>query len=247
MRKIFLVLFLLSVSFSLENNTDIIKTKEIDYSGFFEKIYLVNYYNNGTQNESMNISIPFPLIDKLFIYELTEGFVYENNSLNYNFILEPEKDRTIYYRTNYFLVFCFPFFVFGGVYLYFVFSRKIIVSKRIVSFQEIADFCVFEIEIALENKSNKELLDLEAVEVLPDFVLSTFSFKTIKPKIKKKDKLIFEIEKINPKGKRIINYKIKTKGLTGTFIFPRTKVEFKSKDGNINIAESPYVIFNTKV
>ncbi len=195
--------------------------------------------NNGTVTlPSYEHSMTINPVDAYFIKNASTDYRIVDNKIYFTVPeLSPGESVSIFYETNYMVLYFLPLLIIGLIYLFWVFTRNVDITKEVFELKITHTYMVFKIVITVENISNKVLSNLRLVEEVPPVVHKVYDFGTLKGKIKKKDNKRFvtwNIDKLNPKEEVVISYRMKTKiGLLGELELPKTTIQMLDNIGKI--------------
>lgn len=225
--------------FTVIENPFVNEQKEV-VKGFLTQTLKITDTNIGNQAIERKVIIPLSLWQRIFTSSDPKPVV-EDGKLTWSFLLEPGKEQVINIRTDYRIpaVIILIIAAFIGVVIYML-SKGVTIKKRIfkVKTDEEEEEAELKILLHVRNKKDHEIKDVRVIDIIPNMVIPTKEFGTLKPtRVQKGNagiRLIWEIPSLESGEERIISYKVRTKlQVFGKLELPHSSVQYTDEKGDI--------------
>lgn len=208
--------------------------------GFLTKTLRITNSNDGNSAVERKVIIPLTFIQRIFTRANPKPVV-EDGKLTWSFTVDPGKEYTVEVTTDYRIpaVIILIILVFIGLVIY-ILNKGVHIKKRVfkIKTDEEEEEAELKILLHIRNKKDKEIKDVRVIDMIPNLVIPTKEFGTLKPSRVQKGssgmRFIWEIPILEPGEERIISYKVRTKlHVFGKLELPPASVQHTDEKGSI--------------
>jgi hypothetical protein len=226
-------------NFEVTSNPDI-ESKVDTKSGFLMRELTVTKYNKGNVNVDDVYEIPMTWFEKLMTNYNIEPSKIAEGKAEWMFTIQPAETKTLTIKTDYRVLF---FTIIGLLILAIImiyYMKRVVSIKKAVFKMRDEKGAVAEIKVLLHvsNKTSKPITQIKVVDILPNMLILSHEFGTLKPnkfqKGEKSSRLIWDIDELEPGEERVISYRAKP-GLhvIGSLTLPASLLRYTNKDKRI--------------
>jgi len=213
-----------------------IKTFEVDrksQQGFYVSTVWIKVKNTGNVEQEIEVREKVPTIIVNLLKFQEKPLIVErgiDSELIWYIKLLPQEEKTIVYEFVFWPVVVLSIII--GTTIIFLLATYYtpLIVKKVTAEEEI-----FKVKLVAKNTSTKVIRNVIINDFLPN-IYEIIEFETKKPEIKRTKngyQLIWNIDKIEPKGEVIISYKVKPLiKILGKPKFPKPKMIYTIKDKN---------------
>ena len=219
-------------------------------SVFGQTIY-VNALNNGTLPVyNMTATKPVSLLERYLTYYVSEGAQRSEYSVSW-FVgdLVPGELKVNEYRVTFVPLLLLPFFIAVIAFLIYIWTRKVVVIKDIISHRMEGGVMEAKVQIRVHNISRTPFFNFKITEHLPPIVSAVAGIGTLDGQLVVRGgekKIKWHIDEIRPDEQVIITYKMKTKiEILGKIMIPPTYIFFENEKGKVFERKSNIVELKT--
>ncbi|MFH1770063.1 MAG: hypothetical protein ABH828_00730 [archaeon] len=219
-----------------------VSSKLVPESFFFKTTQVITVENDGNTKKTETISIPMPLIKRIFTYSDIKGTSAKIGGepvLQWDVTIEPQELVTINVTTNYRIPIGIIILAIVILILYYSFRSPVLMTKEaivtVISAEEGVEH--LKLRLFVKNRSKNPIDRVTVFDRVPGIaeVLKTKTLGTIHPeKITKQEKkgtiIKWNLENLEPFEERIITYEIKSKlKIIGNISLPGSRATFLDK------------------
>lgn len=236
--------------FKVASNPDIKESKNV-VSGFLRKKITITNENLGNAAIKRRVEYKVSGISRFFT-KADPITNYENGMYVWEFNVRPGTKETINilidYRTPFMVLFALALFI---LLAYYILSRGVSIKKRVFKISHDVEEGMTELKIMLhiKNKAGKPVKEIKVIDLIPDHLMLTKEFGTLKPDHIQKGsnniRLIWNVSSLEIGEERIFSYKVKSKiDIVGSLVLPAAAVHFVNDKGNVITVKSRNVTIN---
>jgi hypothetical protein len=199
----------------------------------------VRVVNNGTLPVyNLTAVKPINMIEKYLLYYSSEGADVTDLSISW-FIEELPVGGEITYTfsVTFVPILVIPFILIFIAFVFFLWTRKVIVVKDIVDYKMSEGTLQMKMQIRIHNVDKRSIFNLTVSEALPAFVSAVAGFGSLNGKIVSKKggkKIQWHLDEVRPDEEVLLTYSMKTRvEILGPVELPPTYVSFENKKGKL--------------
>jgi hypothetical protein len=215
---------------------------EITYETFWTLLgesVNVRVVNNGTLAiYNLTAVKPINLVERYLTYYSSEGAVISELSISW-FIEElPVGGEVTYtFSVTFVPILIIPFILIFIAFIFFLWTRKVIVVKDIVDYKMEGGTLQMKMQIRIHNVHKRSIFNLTISETLPPFVSAVAGFGSLNGKIVSKKggkKIQWHLDEVRPDEEVLLSYSMKTRvEILGPVELPPTYISFENKKGKM--------------
>ena len=215
-----------------------------DSNILYDKVkYVIS--NNGTKEGICTVKTVLSSGSRLFLGKISQGYKKNDDTIIWDKSVKPGEEVTVSYEIDYYGIYIAVAVAIVAGYLYWYFSRIIVVKKSLIDYKKGRGFIDLKIQVRIKNKKNRTINNLTVLEHIPPLIREVKEFGTMKgeiEKIKGKRYIKWEIKELKPKEELFLSYKVRTSlEVIGELMFDPTRVKWK-EEGKERETESNVLI-----
>ncbi|HLD15746.1 MAG TPA: hypothetical protein VJB94_04190 [Candidatus Nanoarchaeia archaeon] len=236
--------------FAVASNPDIKESKNVA-SGFLRKKITITNENEGNAPIKRRIEYKISGISRFFT-KVDPAASYQDGMYVWEFNVGAGEKQVINilidYRTPFIVLFALALFI---LLAYYILTRGVNIKKRVFKISHDVEEGITELKIMLhiKNKAGKPVKEIKIIDLIPDHLMLTKEFGTLKPDHMQKGsnniRLIWNVPSLEIGEERIFSYKVKSKiDIVGSLVLPAAAVHFVNDKGQVVTVKSRNVTIN---
>ena len=232
----------------IKANPDIISKIETE-SGFLTRTIVVTKTNIGNVPVEERYELPITGFQKLMTSYGKEPQKITSGKVEWIFTVKPGSDYILKIQTDYRILFftLIGIFIASIAIIYYI-RRGVSIKKGIFKIKdEKGAITELKVMIHLVNRTSKPIKNIKLIDIVPNILKLEKEFGTLNPSKTQKgansNRLIWDIEELEPKEERIISYKAKL-GLhiIGKILLPPALFRYKDKNHKVIDQKSNHIV-----